>query len=75
MKLKMSNEAYDSLSWVAIVLLPLLVVFYTTLGTLWEWPKTTEVAGSIAALDALLGGALKKSNSDYKKEQAEIEEF
>lgn len=67
-QIKLSNEAYDALSWVAVVFLPLLVVFYTGLGTLWGWPKTTEVAGSIAAVDTFLGGLLKTSNAQYKKE-------
>lgn len=67
----MKNKTYDILKFVAQVVLPLVATFYTTLGEIWGLPLTTEISGTIMAVDALLGGILMKLSSDYSKKVSE----
>lgn len=61
-----SNRAYDICMWVFAVVLPALSVFYVTLADIWGLPKSTEVAGTIAAVVALVDTILRVSSIQYK---------
>lgn len=67
----MSNKTYDILKIVAIVILPLINATYTALSKIWGFGFGTEIDQTIqiiiAAINTLLGVALVKSSSDYKK--------
>lgn len=67
----MSNKTYDILKVVAIVILPLINATYTALSKIWGFGFGTEIDQTIqiiiAAINTLLGVALVKSSSDYKK--------
>lgn len=69
----MSNKVYDILKIVAIVALPLVQVLYTGLAKIWGFGFGTEIDQTIqlviAAINVVLGAALVKSSSDYKKSQ------
>lgn len=65
------DRVYDFCSWLAAVVIPALILFYTALGQLWGWPKTTEVAGTLAAVEGLLGALVKKASADYNREPVE----
>ena len=67
-KLKMSNEVYDILKEVALTVLPALSVFIVALGKIWNIPYTTEISGTIMAIDTFLGACLHVSNKNYTKE-------
>lgn len=54
----LSDTAYDRLKQIAQIWLPALAVFYISIGSLWGLPKQEEVAGTIMALDLLLGAVL-----------------
>lgn len=69
----LSNAAYDKLKFVAVVLLPALAVFYIAVAPLWGFPKQEEVAGTIMALDLLLGVLLGISTSQYKNSDARFD--
>ena len=64
----LSNKAYDSLKWVAQILLPALGALYFLLADLWNLPKVTEVVGTIAAVDTFLGVLLGITAVGYKKQ-------
>lgn len=68
MNIKMSNETYDILVWIAQYLLPALGTLYAALSGIWGLPYGEQVVGSISALDVFLGVILGLSNSQYKKE-------
>lgn len=63
----LSNKTYDTLKWVAQILLPALGGLYFAFSDLWNLPKTAEVVGSIAAIDTFLGVLLGITASGYKK--------
>lgn len=67
----MKNKTYDRLKFIAQVVLPLLATFYVTLAELWGLPFSTEISGTIMAVDTLLGGILMKLSSNYKKKVSE----
>ena len=67
----MKNKTYDRLKFIAQVVLPLLATFYVTLAELWGLPFSTEISGTIMAIDTLMGGILMKLSSNYKKKVSE----
>lgn len=71
----MSNKLYDRLKFIAMVVLPALVVLYLSMAPLWGLPKQEEVAGSIAALDVFLGALLGISSSQHKQNVAVAKAF
>lgn len=71
--MKMRNETYDILKWIALILLPAVVVFVTTLGEIWGLPYTTQIAATIAAIDTLLGACLQVSSSNYAEKKFDDE--
>lgn len=60
-----NGRTYDYLKFVALVFLPAAAALYLTLGDLWDFPKVQEVAGTIAAINTLLGALLKVSSGQY----------
>lgn len=63
----MSNKIYDILKDIAQIYLPALGTLYFALAGIWGFPYGEEVVGTIAALDAFLGAALKVSTVQYNK--------
>jgi hypothetical protein len=64
----LSNKTYDTLKWVAQILLPALGALYFALSDLWSLPKVVEVVGTIAAVDTFLGVLLGITAAGYKKQ-------
>lgn len=69
--MKLSNNAYDVLKWIALVLLPAIATLYGALAAVWGWPYPDEVVYTITAVDAFLGAILGLSNMQYLKDQGE----
>lgn len=67
----MKNKTYDQLKFIAQVVLPLLATFYVTLAELWGLPFSTEISGTIMAVDTLMGGILMKLSNNYNKKVSE----
>jgi hypothetical protein len=68
-----SNRAYDILKYVAQVFLPAVALFYIAIAPLWGLPKQEEVAGTVVALDLLLGTLLGISNKQYQNSDARFD--
>ena len=70
LKLTMPSKVYDILKIIAMILLPLSAL-YMGLANIWGWGFGEEVDATIklvvSAINAVLGIALVKSSSDYKK--------
>lgn len=66
--MKMSNETYDILKWIAMYLLPALGTLYFALAGIWGLPYGEQVVGTITAIDTFLGVILGISSSNYHKE-------
>ena len=68
-----SNRLYDRLKYVALVILPAFSALYFGLGEIWGLPKVTEVIGTVAVLDTVLGMILRSSNVRYKTNDARFD--
>lgn len=64
----MSNKLYDTLKWIALILLPALGTLYFALAGIWGFPYGEQIVGTITAIDCFLGALLGISNAAYKKE-------
>ena len=65
----MSNKLYDTLKWIALILLPALGTLYFGLCEIWGFPYGKEVVGTITVIDTFLGALLGISTARYRKEQ------
>lgn len=66
--MKLNNKTYDVLKWIAQILLPALGTLYMALAKVWGFPYSTEIVGTITAVDLFLGAVLGISTSNYRKE-------
>ena len=67
--MKLSNELYDKLKWIAQILLPAIGTLYFALAGIWHFPYPEEIVGTITAIDFFLGTLLGISTANYLKEQ------
>lgn len=67
--MRISNEAYDVLKYIAQYLLPAMGTLVFALAKIWGLPYGEEIVGTITALDAFLGGLLGLSSYTFNKEQ------
>lgn len=61
----MTSSTYNKLKWVALIALPALTALWLTIGTTWSLPYTTEIGGTMAAVDTFLGALLGISSKMY----------
>ena len=63
--MKISNQLYDLLKWVALVALPAFQVLWLTLGKVWGFPYLTEVGATIGAIGLFIAALIKESGKAY----------
>ena len=63
----MSNKVYDTLKWVAQILLPALGTLYFALAGIWTFPYAEAIVGTITAVDTFIGVLLGISSANYNK--------
>lgn len=61
----MSNQTYDTLKFIAQIVLPALGTLYFALAGIWGLPYGEQIVGTITAVDAFLGAILKISSDQY----------
>ena len=66
--MKMSNQVYDVLKYIAQIALPALGTLYFALSSIWGLPYGEQIVGTIAAVDTCLGVLLGLSSANYKKD-------
>lgn len=66
--MKMSNQVYDILKYVALIVLPAIGTLYFVLAGIWGLPYGEQIVGTITAIDTFLGALLKISEVQYKKD-------
>ena len=64
----MTNKIYDSLKYVALLIMPALATFVNGVGIVWGIPHTNEVTATITAFGVFLGAALGISSKNYEPE-------
>lgn len=65
--MKMSNKVYDTLKWIAMILLPAVGTLYFALASNWGLPFAEQIVGTVTAFDTFLGVILGISTYQYKK--------
>ncbi len=67
--MKLNNQTYDILKYVALIALPALQVFWLTIGKIWDLSYTVEIGATIGAVALLLGTLLGVSTSNYRADK------
>ncbi len=65
----MTNNLYDILKKVALIILPALATLWLTLGKIWGLPYTTEIGATITAIGVFIGACLEISSKNYWTEK------
>lgn len=60
--MKLNNQTYDILKYVALIALPAIQVFWLTIGKIWDLQYTVEIGATIGAVALLLGTLLGVSS-------------
>lgn len=68
--MRISNETYDGIKWVALNL-PALEVLILTVGKIWELPYYTEIGATIAAIGVFLAAIIGVSSRNYYEDLAQ----
>lgn len=66
----MSDKLYNTLKWIAMILLPALGTLYFALAEIWGFPHAEQVVGTLSAVDTFLGVVLGISAYRYNKAAA-----
>jgi hypothetical protein len=66
--MKMNNQTYDVLKYIAQIVLPALGTLYFALSQIWGLPYGEQIVGTITAIDAFMGALLGISSANYYKE-------
>lgn len=61
----LTNQVYDTIKNVVIIVIPAVSTFYLTIAKLWDLPGAEAVVGTLGALALLLGSLLKLSKRSY----------
>ena len=67
--MKLSNNTYDILKKIALIILPALATLWLTLGKIWGLPYTTEIGATITAVAVFLGACLEISSKNYWRDE------
>lgn len=71
--MKLSDQTYDLLKWVAIYFIPSLATFVGVVGLALNWEPTAVATTIISATGAFIAGCIRMSVAEYEK--AKIEEY
>lgn len=66
--MKLTNQTYDVLKYIAQIVLPALGTLYFALSQIWGLPYGEQIVGTITAIDAFMGALLGISSANYYKE-------
>lgn len=69
----MSNRAFDTLRFIAEIILPACAALYAALAGIWGWPYAEAIVGTIAAIDTFLGAIVIGLRKAYNNKQEEEE--
>lgn len=65
--MKLNDNAYNVLKWIAMILLPAIGTLYFALAGIWGFPYGEQIVGTITAVDTFLGVLLGISTAQYNK--------
>ena len=65
--MKLSNNVYNILKWVCLIVLPAVAVLYATLGNTWGFPYVDQIVITINAIATFIGVVIGVSTMNYNK--------
>lgn len=74
MIMRLSDETYDTLKWIAIYFIPSLATFVGVVGLALDWEWTAIATTIISAFGAFLAGCIRMSVAEYEKAKKELYE-
>lgn len=63
--MKMSNELFDALKWICMIILPALSTAVSIIFPIWGLPHGDDIAQTITAVAAFIGACLGVSSVNY----------
>lgn len=63
----MDNKTYDTIKSIALLVTP-IIVFASSLVSIWDIPYGAEITSTLAAVDALAGAIVVVASKIYKEE-------
>lgn len=66
----MSDKTYETLRFIAEIVLPAVGTLYFALAGIWGLPYGEQVVGTVTALDAFLGAIVKASRDSYNRRKS-----
>lgn len=63
--MKISNNTYDILKWVALACLPALEALVLTVGKIWSIPYYSEIGATLAAIGIFIAALIGVTSSNY----------
>ena len=64
----MTNKVYDTLKYIAQIVLPALATMILTIFAIWGLPYGEAIAGTITAIDVFIGALLRLKSKQYYAE-------
>lgn len=65
----MSNKTYDTLKFIALVILPGLGTLYFALSSIWGLPYGEQIVGTVTAIDVFLGAIIDYLSKKYNESE------
>ena len=72
--MKLSNKTYDTLKWIALVVIPASATLVLTVGKIWGLPYYDNIGATISAIGLFIAAIIGVSSKDfYEIQPADIE--
>ena len=72
--MKLKNNTYDTLKWIALNLIPALEVLILTVGKIWGLPYYDNIGATVAAIGVFLAAVIGVSRRAYYQVLNEVAE-
>lgn len=67
--MRITNETYDVIKWIAVNFIPAFEVLILALGNIWNIPYFVEIGATVAAIGVFLAAIIGISNKTYLSDQ------
>lgn len=68
--MKIPDKLYDTLKWIAVIVIPALVVLIKTVFPVWHIPCADAISTTVAAVGLFLGAIIGVSTIKYNKQKS-----
>ena len=65
----MSDNKFNALRTLCELVISAIAVFYVTVGKIWGWPYIEAIAGTLAAVNVLIGSVVTAMRKAYNIKQ------